>query len=142
MEDLCFICQILQGNLLNFMMSMNFQQLKKKKFRGFSAHFSTTKKGKRTDMILYNFSKNAFIFKTSYINIKIRTYVLKYLSVKICIKQKQVNLLFAIQINRLVSKCDEVLLKDIFEQAKQTKIKKKYLCKQIKVKMIILKNMF
>ena len=46
---------------------MNFQQLKKKKFRGFSTHFSTTKNGKGTDMILFNFSKNAVIFKTSYI---------------------------------------------------------------------------
>ena len=45
---------------------MNFQQLKKKKFRGFSTHFSTTKNGKRRDMI-FNFSKNAVIFKTSYI---------------------------------------------------------------------------
>ena len=34
-----FISKILQGNLLNFMISMNFQQLKKKKFRGFSTHF-------------------------------------------------------------------------------------------------------
>ena len=47
---------------------MNFQQLKKKKFRGFSTHFSTTKNGKETDMILFNFSKNAVIFKTSYIH--------------------------------------------------------------------------
>ena len=46
---------------------MNFQQLKKKKFRGFSTHFSATKNGKGTDMILFNFSKNAVIFKTSYI---------------------------------------------------------------------------
>ena len=48
------------------MISMNFQQLKKKKFRGFSTHFSATKNGKGTDMILLNFSKNAVIFKASY----------------------------------------------------------------------------
>ena len=34
-----FISKILQGNLLNFMISMNFQQLKKEKFRGFSTYF-------------------------------------------------------------------------------------------------------
>ena len=62
-----FISQILLGNLLNFMISMNFQQLKKNKFRGFSTHFSITKNGKGTGMILRNFSKNAVIFKTSYI---------------------------------------------------------------------------
>ena len=57
---------------------MNFQQLKKKKFRGFSTHFvvfrelvrlfTKYKKWERhIYMILFNFSKNAAIFKTSYI---------------------------------------------------------------------------
>ena len=56
---------------------MNFQQLKKKKFRGFSTHFVVFREliclftkyknwGKHI-MILFNFSKNAVIFKTSYI---------------------------------------------------------------------------
>ena len=46
---------------------MSFHQLEKKKFRGFSTHFSTTKNREGTDMSLFNFSKNAVIFKTSYI---------------------------------------------------------------------------
>ena len=57
---------------------MNFQQLKKEKFRGFSTHFvvfrelvrlfTKYKKWERhIYMILFNFSKNAVIFKTSYI---------------------------------------------------------------------------
>ena len=49
------------------MISINFQQIKKEKFRCFSTHFSTTKNGKGTDMILFNFTENAVIFKTSYI---------------------------------------------------------------------------
>ena len=74
---------------------MNFQQLKKKKFRGFSTHFSTTKNGKGTDMILFNFSKNAVIFKTSYIHQNTNVYSeipFKYLSVRICIKNKSTDL--------------------------------------------------
>ena len=53
---------------------MNFQQLKK--FRGLSAHFvifreltaylQSAKNGKGTYIILFNFSKNAVIFKTFY----------------------------------------------------------------------------
>ena len=56
---------------------MNLQQLKKKKIRGFSTHFVVFREliclftkyknwGKHI-MILSNFSKNAVIFKTSYI---------------------------------------------------------------------------
>ena len=74
---------------------MNFQQLKKKKFRGFSTHFSATKNGKGTDMILFNFSKNAVIFKTSYIHQNTNVYSeipFKYLSVRICIKNKSTDL--------------------------------------------------
>ena len=57
------------------MISVIFQQLKKKKFRGFSTYFGiprinlliykVQKMGKTH--ILFNFSKNAVIFKTSYI---------------------------------------------------------------------------
>ena len=56
---------------------MNFQQIKKKKFRGFSTHFvvfleliclfTKYKKWEKPYMILFNFSENAVIFKTSYI---------------------------------------------------------------------------
>ena len=59
-------------------MLMNFQQLKKKEFRGFSTHFGVCRElvrlftkykkwQRRIYMILSNFSKNAVIFKTSYI---------------------------------------------------------------------------
>ena len=57
---------------------MNFKQLKKKKFRGFSTHFVVLRelvclftKYKKLErhiyMILFNFSKSAVTFKASYI---------------------------------------------------------------------------
>ena len=70
---------------------MNFQQLKKKKFRGFSTHFSTTKNGKRRDMI-FNFSKNAVIFKTSYI----------YQNTNVCSEIPFSKNLYQIEANQLI----------------------------------------
>ena len=74
------------------MISINFQQLKKEKFRCFSTHFSTTKNGKGTDMILFNFSKNAVIFKTSYI----------YQSTNVCSEMPFSKNLYQIETSQLI----------------------------------------
>ena len=68
-------------------------------------------------MILFNFSKNAVILKTCYI----------YQNTNVCseipfsenLYHTETNNWFAIQINGLVSKWDEVLMKGFFQQAKQ-----------------------
>ena len=68
-------------------------------------------------MILFHFNKNAVIFKISYI----------YQNTNVCseilfsknLYHTETNNWFAIQINGLVSKWDEVLMKGFFEQAKQ-----------------------
>ena len=78
---------------------MNFQQLKRKKFRGFSTHFVVFRElvclfrkykiwERHIYMTLFNFSKNAVIFKTSYIHQNTNVCSerpFKYLSVRICI---------------------------------------------------------
>ena len=119
---LFFISQILKGNLLNFMISINFQQLKKIKFRSFSSHFAVFreliclftkyKKWEKHIYDLFNFIKNAVTFKTSYIY-QTTNFCSEIPLIKILIIQKQVNW-FAIQINGLVSKWNEVLLKGFF----------------------------
>ena len=118
---------------------MNFQQLKKKKFRGFSTHFvvfreliclfTKYKKWEKHIYDLFDFIKNAVTFKTSYIY-QNTNFCSEIPLIKILIIQKQVNW-FAIQINGLVSKWNEVLLKGFFGKGiiKKHKIKKKYLDK-------------
>ena len=106
------------------MILMNFQQLKKKK-RLFYSLCSVPK----INLLIYKVQKmgkthiwfcliavKMLFFSKHLTCMKILTSVRKYLSVKTCIIQKQVNW-FAIQINGLISKWDEVLLKDFFEQA-------------------------
>ena len=94
------ISKLLSGKLLNFMISMNFQQLKKKRFRGFSTHFVVFREliclftkyknwGKHI-MILFNFSKNAVTFKTSYIYQNTNVCLERPFS-EICIIQKQIT---------------------------------------------------
>ena len=106
------------------MILMNFQQLKKKKRLFYSLCgvpkinlliYKVQKMGK-THIWFCLISVKMLLFSKHLTYIKILTSVRKYLSVKICIIQTEVNW-FAIQINGLVSKWDEVLLKGFFEQA-------------------------
>ena len=105
------------------MILMNFQQLKKKKRLFYSLCgvpkinlliYKVQKMGK-THIWFCLISVKMLLFSKHLTYIKILTSVRKFLSVKICIIQKQVNW-FAIQLDGLISQWGEVLLKGFFEQ--------------------------
>ena len=87
---------------------MNFQQLKIKKFRGLSTHFvvfqeliaylQSAKNGKGTFMILFNFSKNAVIFKTFY----------TYQNTSVCLEIPFCKNLYHIEISQLFCSTTQV----------------------------------